>query len=126
MTTDISIGSIAVAKLKTDACFVGELGVCFGKSVFEGQAVYGLIFETGPFMIFSADEVAQVLNVIGRICEAVAGYRNANDAQLKVDYRVGRFAAAFPPLKENREGWQHPTLVVFRGVSMAAGSIISP
>jgi len=99
MTDHISIGSVAVAKIKTAACFVGELGVCFGSSIFEGQPVYGFIFETGRFMVFNTDEAAQALKMTGRRCEAIADYKYAGDAPLKMDFRAGRFAGAFASLK---------------------------
>jgi hypothetical protein len=99
MTSEISIGSIAVAKLRTDACFVGEVGVCYGIGDFEGQAVSAFIFETGRFMVFTAETVSQALSLIDRICEAAADYSYTNDAQLKTDFRAGRFAAAFPALR---------------------------
>ena len=99
MTSDIHIGSIAAAKLKTDACFIGELGVCYGVSDFEGQTIYGFIFETGRFMVFTTETVPQVLSVRDRICEAVAEYSYTNDAQLKTDFRSGRFASAFPAVR---------------------------
>ena len=96
MTSEIRIGSIAVAQLKTDACFIGEVGVCHGVSDFDGQKVYGFVFETGRFIVLTSDDAAQALNITGRICEAVADYVYAGDAQLKADFRVGRFAPAFP------------------------------
>jgi len=99
MTTEILIGCIAVAKLGTLSCFPGEIGVCYGAAVFEGQPVYGFIFETGRFAVFTAEDVTRALNLTGRVSEAIAGYRYANDGQLRADFRTGRFAAAFPALK---------------------------
>jgi hypothetical protein len=46
------------------------------------------------------DDAAQVLNITGRICETVSDYAYAGDAQLKTDFRAGRFALAFPLLKK--------------------------
>ncbi len=99
MTAEILIGSIAVAKLKTDACFIGELGVCYGVSDVDGRPVWGFIFETGRFMVLAKESLAQALKLTGRVCEAVAGYTYAGDAQLKSDFRAGRFSLAFPSLK---------------------------
>jgi hypothetical protein len=99
---NIRIGSVVVAKCATKGCFVGEVGVCYGLSEFEGQKVYGCIFETGRFIVLSSDDVAQALNITGRICEAVADYRFAGNAQLKTDFRTGRFAAALPSSTSKR------------------------
>ncbi len=99
MTTEIQIGSIAVAKLGTSSCFPGEIGVCYGAAVSEGQPVFGFIFETGRFAVFAADDAARALKLTGRVSEAIAGYEYANDGQLTADFRTGRFAAAFPAVK---------------------------
>jgi hypothetical protein len=99
MTLNIPIGAIAVAKITTPACFAGEVGVCYGASNVEGQAAYGFIFETGRFKVFTADEVTAALILNGRASEAIANYKYSNDAQLKADFRAGRFATAFPSLK---------------------------
>jgi hypothetical protein len=99
MSSRISIGTVAVAKYNTDACFIGELGVCYGSSDFEGQPVYGFIFETGRFVVFTAEGAAQTLTLTGRVCESVADYRYGGDAQLRMDFRAGRFNPAFPALK---------------------------
>jgi hypothetical protein len=96
MNAEILVGSSAVAKLKTDACFVGELGVCYGVSDVDGHPVWGFIFETGRFMVLAEESLAQALKLTGRVCEAVAGYSYAGDAPLKADFRAGRFAPAFP------------------------------
>jgi len=96
MTSEIRIGSVVRAKCATEVCFIGELGVCYGISDFEGQKVYGFIFETGRFIVLSLDDAAQALSITDRICEAVADYAYAGDAQLKTDFHKGRFAAAFP------------------------------
>ena len=98
MATEIPIGSIAAARIQTSACFVGELGVCYGASDFEGMRVYGFIFETGRFIVLAEEDVTQTLRLTERICEAVANYEYAGDAQLVADFRSGRFAAAFPSL----------------------------
>ena len=47
MTSEIHIGSVAVVKCVTEACFIGEVGVCYGVSDFEGQKLCGFVFETG-------------------------------------------------------------------------------
>jgi len=99
MNTEIPIGSVAVAKLTTEACFAGELGVCYGVSDCEGQTVYGFIFETGRFKVFTAQRAAQALGLVGRVSDAVAGYRYRNDAQLQADFRAGGFKEAFPSLQ---------------------------
>ena len=96
MTSNIRIGSIVRAKLVTRACFLGEVGVCYGVAEFEGEQVYGFIFETGRFIVLYADDVMRALNVTGRICEALAEYNYAGDEQLKSDFRAGRFTPAFP------------------------------
>jgi hypothetical protein len=67
MTSEIRIGCVVVAKCARGACFIGELGVCYGVSDFEGQKVYGFVFETGRFIVSSSDDAAQALNITGRI-----------------------------------------------------------
>jgi hypothetical protein len=96
MTSEIQIGSVAVAERVTEACYIGEVGVCYGVSDFEGRKVYGFIFETGRFIVLTPDDAAQALKMSGRICEAVADYVYTGDVQLKADFRAGRFTPAFP------------------------------
>jgi hypothetical protein len=96
MKIEIRIGSVAAAKCSTEACFIGEVGVCYGISDFEGHKVYGFVFETGRFIVLTSDDAAQALSIPGRICEAVSDYTFAGDAQLKADFRAGRFTPAFP------------------------------
>jgi hypothetical protein len=96
MTSEIQIGSVAVAERVTEACYIGEVGVCYGVSDFEGQKVYGFVFETGRFIVLTPDDAAQALKMSGRICEAVADYVYTGDVQLKADFRAGRFTPAFP------------------------------
>ncbi len=101
MNPEISVGSIVVAKRQTAVCFLGELGVCYETYQLEGRPGYSFIFETGRHDGFSPDDVALVLNLTGRVCEAVASYRFTNVGQLAQDFRAGRFAAAFPKYAGN-------------------------
>lgn len=99
MATEISIGSVAAARMQTSACFAGELGVCYGASEIEGKRVYGFIFETGRFIVLADEDVLQFLRLLNRVCEAVRDYSYTGDAQLMADFRAGRFREAFPSLK---------------------------
>lgn len=96
MNPEITLGSIAVAKRSTGVCDAGELGVCYEVYELEGRSGYSFIFESGRYDGFSPDDVTLILDITGRVCQAVAGYRFTNVGQLAVDFRAGRFAAAFP------------------------------
>ena len=96
MTSEIRIGSVVRSKSVTEACYIGEVGVCYGVGDYEGEKVFGFIFEAGRFIVLNLDDAVQALNIAGRICEAVADYVYRGDAQLKTDFRAGRFAPAFP------------------------------
>jgi len=95
MTVEITIGSVAVATMTTRSCFTGEIGVCYGFSRFEGRPVYGFIFETGRFIVLTTERLEQTLRLTGRVCEEVADYSYAGDAQLKTDFREGFFKRVF-------------------------------
>ena len=91
----IGLGSIVVAKCATGVCDPGELGVCYEVYTLGNRPGYSFIFERGRYDGFSPDEVAAMLEVTGRTCDAVAGYEFHNVQQLCRDYEAGRFAAAF-------------------------------
>ena len=52
---------------------------------------------------FSPDDVDRFLELTGKVCPEVAGYRFANVTQLARDFEQGRFAAAFPPRKSSEK-----------------------
>jgi hypothetical protein len=99
MDSRISVGSIAVAKVGTNVCFASEMGACYQTLEHESASVYGFIFETGRFAQFSLEDVELVLNLTGRVSEAVSDYQFRDISKLKADFRSGRFADAFPSLK---------------------------
>jgi len=96
MSPEISVGSIAVAKRSCSVCDAGEIGVCYELYELENRPGYSFIFESGRYDGFSPDDVALILDVTGRVCQAVAGYAFENVGKLAKDFSAGRFAAAFP------------------------------
>jgi hypothetical protein len=95
----IQVGSLVVAKRASGICASGERGVCYEVSQLGGRPGYGILFQRGGYDGFSPDDVATFLDVTGRVCPEVAGYQFTNVTRLAQDFRDGRFAAAFPPLK---------------------------
>jgi hypothetical protein len=96
MSAEISVGSIVVAKCGSGVCSDGELGVCYEVYELERRPGYSFMFESGRYDGFSPDDVALILDLTGRVCQAVAGYAFENVGKLAQDFRGGRFAAAFP------------------------------
>jgi hypothetical protein len=95
----IRVGSLVVAKRASGVCAAGERGVCYELYQLGGRPGYGILFQRGGYDGFSPDDVALFLDVTGRVCPEVADYRFTNVTKLAQDFRDGRFAAAFPPLK---------------------------
>jgi hypothetical protein len=93
------VGTQVVAKNATRVCAAGERGVCYELYQLGGRPGYGILFQGGGYDGFSPDDVALFLDVTGRVCPEVAGYRFTNVARLQRDFQEGRFAAAFPPMK---------------------------
>jgi len=96
MNPQISVGSVVVAKRDSGVCSAGEIGVCYELYELENRPGYSFIFESGRYDGFSPDDVALVLDVTGRVCQAVAGYAFENVGKLARDFSAGRFVAAFP------------------------------
>lgn len=99
MTAEIPIGTVAAAKVSTPACYSGEIGVCYGAEIPAVSKSTALFLKRAGLPHFTVDDIAQALKLTGRVSEAVAEYKYANDAQLKADFRAGRFGAAFLSLK---------------------------
>jgi Family of unknown function (DUF6166) len=95
----IQLGSLVTAKRASGVCAAGERGVCYELYKLNGRPGYGILFEAGGYDGFSPDDVEMFLDVTGQVCPDVAGYRFSNVMQLDRDFRAGRFAAAFPPMK---------------------------
>jgi hypothetical protein len=95
-TPEIMVGSIVVAKRRSGVCDAGEIGVCYEVYELERRPGYSFIFESGRYDGFSPDDVALILDVTGRVCQAVAGYAFENIGKLAKDFSAGRFAAALP------------------------------
>jgi hypothetical protein len=95
----IHVGTLFVAKRASGVCAAGERGVCYELYQLDGRPGYGILFQRGGYDGFGPDDVAMILDVTGRVCPAVADYRFTNVTRLAQDFRDGRFADAFPPLK---------------------------
>jgi hypothetical protein len=95
----IQVGTLVIAKRASGVCAAGERGVCYELYQLGGRPGYGILFQRGGYDGFSPDDVARFLDVTGRVCPAVADYRFTNVTRLAQDFRDGRFADAFPPLK---------------------------
>jgi hypothetical protein len=95
----IQVGTMLVAKKASGVCAAGEHGVCYELYQLGGRPGYGIIFRGGGYDGFSPDDVELFLDVTGRVCPEVARYRFANVTRLAQDFRDGRLANAFPPLK---------------------------
>ncbi len=96
MNPEITVGSLAVAKRSSSVCNAGEVGVCYEVYELGKRPGYSFIFESGRYDGFSPEDVALFLDVTGRVCKAVEGYAFENVGKLSMDFRSGRFAAAFP------------------------------
>src|SRR5581483_5114467 len=95
----LQIRTLVVAKRASGGCAAGERGVCYELYQLDGRPGYGILCQRGGYDGFSPDDVAMFLDVSGRVCPAVADYGFTNVTRLAQDFRDGRFAAAFPPLK---------------------------
>ncbi len=95
----IQLGTLVIAKRASGICAAGECGVCYELYQLDGRPGYGVLFQGGGYDGFSPDDVAMILEVTDRVCPAVADYRFTNVTRLAQDFREGRFADAFPPMK---------------------------
>ena len=101
---DLRVGSLVIAKRTTGVCDVGERGVCYEEYTLPdgkgGQRPgWSFIFESGRHDGFSPDEVALILEITGDLCPDVADYEFRSVPRLMADFRRGRFAPAFPPVR---------------------------
>ena len=95
----IQVGTLVIAKRASGVCAGGERGVCYERYQLDGRPGYGILFQRGSYDRFSPDDVKLFLEVTGQVCHAVSDYRFTNVTQLAHDFREGRFAEAFPPMK---------------------------
>jgi hypothetical protein len=106
---EITVGSLAVAKLGSGVCRAGEVGVCYEVYQLGKRPGYSFIFERGGYDGFSPEDVNTFLDVSGRVSRHAGDYEFTNVGKLDADYRAGRFASAF---EEQRRGqvlqWPEP------------------
>jgi hypothetical protein len=95
----IQVGSQVIARRASGDCAAGERGVCYEVYRLGGRPGYGILFQSGRYDGFSPTDVETFLDVTGRVCQEVSGYRFTNVTQLARDFEQGRFADAFPPRK---------------------------
>ena len=92
---NIQVGTIAIAKLQSGVCDVGERGVCYEVYSLAGRPGYSFIFESGRYDGFSPEDVAIFLEVTETISPSVARYEFTNVSRLMRDFREGMFTPAF-------------------------------
>ena len=90
----IQLGSEVIARRASGVCAAGERGVCCELYQLGGRPGYGILFQGGRYDGFSPADVETFLDVTGRVCPEVSGYRFTNVTQLARDFEQGRFAAA--------------------------------
>jgi hypothetical protein len=83
-------------------CDVGERGVCDEVSTLGGRRGYSFLFEQGRYDGFIPEDVEMFLTVTDTVCPTVADYQFTNVTRLLRDFRLGRFADAFPPRQRAR------------------------
>ncbi len=98
----IHVGTIAIATHASGVCDVGERGVCYEVYTLGGRPGYSFIFEKGRYDGFSPEDLAMFLTITDTVCEQVADYQFTNVTRLLRDFRLGRFADAFPPRQRTR------------------------
>ncbi len=96
-TLPIQVGTIAIAKYRSGVCDVGEIGVCYEAYTLGGRPGYSFIFEKGRYDGFNPEDVEMFLTVTDTVCPTVTDYQFTNVTRLLRDFRLGRFAEAFPP-----------------------------
>ena len=92
---NIQVGTIAIARLQSGVCDIGERDVCYEVYTLAGRPGYNFIFESGRYEGFSPDDVEIFLEVTETISPSVARYEFANVSRLMRDFREGMFAPAF-------------------------------
>ena len=98
----IQVGTLALATRASGVCDVGERGVCDEVSTLGGRPGYSFLFEQGRYDGFSSEDVEMFLTVTDTVCPTVADYQFINVTRLLRDFRLGRFADAFPPPQRGR------------------------
>ena len=98
----IHVGTIAIATRDSGVCDVGERGVCYEVYTLGGRPGYSFLFEKGRYDGFSPEDVAMCLTVTETVCPTVADYQFTNVMRLMRDFRLGRFAEAFPSRQRTR------------------------
>jgi hypothetical protein len=101
-TPPIQVGTMAIATRASGVCDVGEVGVCYAVYTLGGRPGYSFLFEKGRYDGFSPEDVAMFLTVTDTVCPTVADYQFTNVMRLLRDFRLGRFAEAFPPRQRAR------------------------
>lgn len=91
----IRVGTVAVAKQRTEVCAFGEVGVCYEMYRIGERPGWSFIFRSGRYDGFSPNDVERFLHITDIICLSVAGYRFRNVTQLGEDFTAGYFDAAF-------------------------------
>lgn len=92
----IQVGTLAIATRQSGVCDVGERGVWYQVYTLGGRPGYSFILEKGRFDGFSPEDVEMFLTVTETVCPTVADYQFTNVMRLMRDFRLGRFAEAFP------------------------------
>jgi hypothetical protein len=95
----LRVGSLAIAKRTTGVCDAGERGVCYEEYTIGNRPGWSFIFESGRHDGFSPDEVELILEITDDLCPEVADYEFTSVLRLMADFRRGRFAPAFPPVR---------------------------
>ena len=98
----IQVGTVAIATRASGVCEVGEIGICYEVYTLGSRPGYSFIFEKGRYDGFSPEDVSMFLNVTDTVCDKVADYQFTNVTRLMHDFRLGRFAEAFPPRPRER------------------------
>ena len=96
---NLAVGSLVIAKRTTGVCDAGERGVCYEEYTLQGRPGWSFLFESGRHDGFSPDEVELILELTGDLCPDVAAYEFRSVPRLMADFRRGRFAPAFPPVR---------------------------
>ena len=98
------VGSVAIATRECALFALGEAGVCYETYRIGDVPGYSFLFERGGFDGFSLEEVALCLRLTGEVAPELAGYAFSSVAQLREDWRQGRFVPVFARARTGRGG----------------------